>query len=76
LVANELMIDAIIVSHWHWDHIGDPSKFPAKTDLVVGTGFKESFCPGWPKDPEGLILSSDTEYVYVSPSSFPWFYGT
>jgi len=28
-------------SHWHWDHLGDPSTFPSTTDLIVGPGFKE-----------------------------------
>jgi hypothetical protein len=30
------------------DHTGDPSTFPASTDLVVGPGFKEAFVPGYP----------------------------
>jgi len=24
-----------VTSHWHWDHTGDPSTFPPKTELVV-----------------------------------------
>src|SRR5690349_3304101 len=32
-------IEAVIWSHWHWDHIGDPSTFPSTTDLIVGPGF-------------------------------------
>ena len=30
------------------DHTGDPSTFPATTDLIVGPGFKEAFVPGYP----------------------------
>lgn len=41
-------IGAIIWSHWHWDHTGDPSTFPGSTDLIVGPGFKEAFVPGYP----------------------------
>ncbi|THZ66441.1 hypothetical protein D6C85_08125 [Aureobasidium pullulans] len=59
-------LDAIIWSHWHWDHIGDASKFHAHTDIVVGPGFKAEFLPGYPEDPEGWILSSDTEQVNSS----------
>jgi len=46
-------------SHWHWDHIGDPSTFPTTTDLVVGPGFKKALLPGAPANPESPILESD-----------------
>ena len=52
-------MDAIIWSHWHWDHIGDASKFPPSVNLVVGPGFKKSFLPGYPENPDGVVLSSD-----------------
>lgn len=29
-------IDTVIWSHWHWDHIGDMSRFPRSTKLLVG----------------------------------------
>lgn len=46
-------------SHWHWDHIGDPSTFPNTTDLVVGPGFKDAMLPGAPTNPGSPILESD-----------------
>ncbi|KPM42364.1 hypothetical protein AK830_g4213 [Neonectria ditissima] len=49
----------IAASHWHWDHIGDPSTFPATTDLVVGPGFKEAMLPGAPANPASPISESD-----------------
>ncbi|KAH7168103.1 beta-lactamase-like protein [Fusarium sp. MPI-SDFR-AT-0072] len=52
-------IEAVIWSHWHWDHIGDPSSFPHLTDLVVGPGFKEAMLPGAPANPESPIQESD-----------------
>ncbi|PGH10922.1 hypothetical protein AJ79_05167 [Helicocarpus griseus UAMH5409] len=52
-------IEAVIWSHWHWDHIGDPSSFPPSTDLVVGPGFKEAMLPGAPANPDSPILESD-----------------
>ncbi|KAE8343119.1 hypothetical protein BDV24DRAFT_173468 [Aspergillus arachidicola] len=52
-------IDSIIWSHWHADHIGDPSTFPLTTELVVGPGFKDALLPGYPADPNGVILESD-----------------
>ncbi|KAK2468907.1 hypothetical protein H9L39_19499 [Fusarium oxysporum f. sp. albedinis] len=52
-------LKAIVWSHWHWDHVGDGSKFPASTDIVVGPGFTKSFVPGWPENPESPVLASD-----------------
>lgn len=52
-------IEAIIWSHWHWDHTGDPAEFPASTTLVVGPGFQKHLLPGYPANPETTILESD-----------------
>ncbi|PKS05428.1 hypothetical protein jhhlp_008804 [Lomentospora prolificans] len=55
-------IEAVIWrSHYHWDHIGNPSLFPPTTDLIVGPGFKEKMLPGAPANPESEILESDYE---------------
>ena len=52
-------IEAVIWSHWHWDHIGDPSSFPPHVDLVVGQGFKDAMLPGYPANPESPIQETD-----------------
>ncbi|TLS23908.1 hypothetical protein PpBr36_09107 [Pyricularia pennisetigena] len=52
-------IEAVIWSHWHWDHIGNPQSFPETTDLIVGPGFKEAMLPGAPSNPESPIQESD-----------------
>ncbi|KGO78117.1 hypothetical protein PITC_041480 [Penicillium italicum] len=57
IMADE--ISAIIWSHWHWDHIGDPSRFPSSTDLIVGPGFKNEFLPGYPAKPDSPVRESD-----------------
>ena len=52
-------IEAIIWSHWHYDHIGDPSTFPGSTALIVGPGVKEAFLPAYPANPESPLLETD-----------------
>jgi glyoxylase-like metal-dependent hydrolase (beta-lactamase superfamily II) len=52
--------DAIVWSHWHWDHTGDASKFHPRTDIIVGPGFTENGLGlGYPKNPAGVLLESD-----------------
>lgn len=48
-------INAIIWSHSHIDHVGDPSVFPSSTSLVIGPGTPR---PGYPKDPTSTLLES------------------
>ncbi|AEO63751.1 uncharacterized protein THITE_2109342 [Thermothielavioides terrestris NRRL 8126] len=50
-------IEAIVWSHHHFDHAGDPSMFPPSTALIVGPGF-QSMLPGYPTDPTSTILES------------------
>ncbi|KAL4899194.1 hypothetical protein BDW74DRAFT_189460 [Aspergillus multicolor] len=62
LVENGVRLDeinAIIWSHFHFDHAGDPSLFPASTDLIVGPGFTSSHAPGYPEKPDAPVLASD-----------------
>ena len=43
------------------DHTGDPSTFPAATDLIVGPGFKGAFVPGYPTNETSPVLESAWE---------------
>jgi hypothetical protein len=54
-------VNAIICSHSHIDHVGDPSVFPSSVDLVLGPGFKSEHMPGYPTNPQGLLLDSAFE---------------
>lgn len=51
-------IDAIIWSHHHITHTGDPSTFPSKTSLVVGPGFRRLFTPSYPDNGISPVLES------------------
>lgn len=51
-------IESIILSHWHFDHLGDPSLFPSSTSLIVGPGFMSAFTPGYPISPTSPIPES------------------
>ncbi|KAI1206385.1 beta-lactamase-like protein [Annulohypoxylon truncatum] len=63
-------IGAVIWSHNHFDHVGDVSRFPPTTDLIVGPGVRGASWPGWPTNPDGTVLDSDAEGRVVREVSF------
>lgn len=57
-----LKLDVLLIndpSHWHFDHIGDPSTFPTTTSLVVGPGVLVTHLPPWPENPNSPLTESD-----------------
>ncbi|CAG8955413.1 hypothetical protein HYFRA_00010277 [Hymenoscyphus fraxineus] len=52
-------VEAVIWSHWHFDHIGDMSTFPPSTRIIVGPGFSKAKLPGYPSDPDSSLLETD-----------------
>jgi len=48
-------VEAVIWSHYHWDHTGDPTTFPSTTALIVGPGFKGRFPNAYPTVPKSPI---------------------
>ncbi|KAH7929094.1 Metallo-hydrolase/oxidoreductase [Leucogyrophana mollusca] len=50
-------IDAVVVSHLHWDHVGDPTPF-TKATFVVGEGCRDILTSGYPMNPESTILAN------------------
>lgn len=64
LVSNGVGLDsvsAIVWSHWHFDHTGDPTRFPPGAALVVGPGFSAELLPGYPADPAGGVMQAAME---------------
>ncbi|KAK5075253.1 hypothetical protein LTS08_001664 [Lithohypha guttulata] len=54
-------IEAIVWSHWHWDHIGNPNTFPTDTRLIVGPGFRDEKLPAYPANAQADVRQSDFE---------------
>ncbi|KAM7187775.1 beta-lactamase-like protein [Naviculisporaceae sp. PSN 640] len=54
-------IEAIIWSHHHFDHTGDPSVFPSSAALIVGPGVSDALLPGYPDSTNSTLLKSDYE---------------
>ncbi|KAJ8116189.1 hypothetical protein OPT61_g2342 [Boeremia exigua] len=52
-------ISAAVISHHHYDHIGDPNTFSQSMELVVGPGFSDAFLPGYPKNEASPVFESD-----------------
>ncbi|KAJ9241327.1 hypothetical protein DTO169E5_3527 [Paecilomyces variotii] len=54
-------IDAVVWSHFHWDHVGNIQLFPKNVDVVVGAPFKSVFLPGYPTGPNSPFYEADFE---------------
>lgn len=54
-------IDAVILSHSHFDHIGSISSLPKDVDLIVGPTFKEVMVPGFPTNEQSSFYEADLE---------------
>ncbi|KAH8812102.1 metallo-beta-lactamase superfamily protein [Xylogone sp. PMI_703] len=52
-------INSLILSHSHWDHLGNPSLFSKNSEVVVGPGFKKEFLPGYPTNLDSFLLDTD-----------------
>jgi glyoxylase-like metal-dependent hydrolase (beta-lactamase superfamily II) len=63
-------LEALILSHWHFDHCGAPSQLPKDTRVVVGPRFKESFLPGYPAREDSPFHEADFKDREVVEISF------
>jgi hypothetical protein len=46
-------------SHLHWDHIGDPTKWPGTTKLIFGPDIRKTHGTGWPANPKAPFAEKD-----------------
>ncbi|KAI1758780.1 beta-lactamase-like protein [Hypoxylon sp. FL1150] len=56
-------IEAVVWSHMHLDHTGDPSTFEPSTALVVGPGCKKEMFPGYPANPDASRFVLEKDYA-------------
>ncbi|KAF5022827.1 hypothetical protein F66182_5121 [Fusarium sp. NRRL 66182] len=54
-------IEAVVWSHWHFDHTGDVGQFPPSTTLVTGAGLRSEFFPPYPENQHSPLIASDFE---------------
>jgi glyoxylase-like metal-dependent hydrolase (beta-lactamase superfamily II) len=52
-------IDAVVWSHFHYDHVGNIQRFPKSTSIVVGPGFETQFLPGYPVREDAPLHQAD-----------------
>ena len=53
--VDPAIVDAVIWSHYHFDHTGDPATFPPGTRLEVGPGVCGRFPVAWPSDEKAAV---------------------
>lgn len=62
-------INAVILSHLHFDHVGDCTKFP-DAEIVVGPGGKAANGEGWPANPKSPFSSAVAQHPKLRELSF------
>ena len=52
-------VEAVILSHSHFDHIGSIAALPKDVDLIVGPTFREVMMPGFPTNKQSSFYEAD-----------------
>jgi glyoxylase-like metal-dependent hydrolase (beta-lactamase superfamily II) len=63
-------LEALVLSHLHFDHFGNPSALPKHVKLVVGPGFKDACMPGYPTNESSPFNDADFEGREVIETPF------
>lgn len=63
-------LEALILSHFHFDHVGAPSRLPKSMKVIVGPGFKKAHLPGWPKREDSTFHEADFDDKEVIEAPF------
>lgn len=74
-------IDSVVLSHMHFDHSGDVSRFP-QAQIVVGPGTRDCIAPGYPDfdgspfdgsvlKHQGFTELKQAQYANFKPGSVP-----
>lgn len=63
-------ITAIVLSHLHFDHTGDPTRFPDIAELIVGPGGHDAASPGWPVAERSPFASAPLQHPRFRELSF------
>ncbi|KZV89073.1 Metallo-hydrolase/oxidoreductase [Exidia glandulosa HHB12029] len=69
-------VDYVLISHLHFDHVGDPSAFPRAT-FLLGAGGRALLENGYPKDPTSnfdahLLPEDPARTRWLDPTSDGW----
>ncbi|CAM1506336.1 Fc.00g059770.m01.CDS01 [Cosmosporella sp. VM-42] len=62
-------ISAVVFSHLHFDHVGDPVKFSHST-FITGPGSRKATTPGFPKNAKSPFLSAIIDHDKYRELSF------
>ena len=54
-------VSKVIISHHHFDHIGNLGALPKEVEVIVGPGFKEAQMPGYPTTKESSFHEAEFE---------------
>ncbi|KAJ7248989.1 beta-lactamase-like protein [Mycena rebaudengoi] len=57
--VDPVSVETVVISHLHFDHVGDASAFP-NASFIIGGGGKAMLENGYPENPESPTLSAST----------------
>lgn len=52
-------VESVVLSHAHFDHVGDMPLFPSTMDVLLGPAVKADRLPGFPRNPDSHVNDAD-----------------